>query len=48
MTEMIMSKEDILNEMSSLMYVEPKCDFEHAWNCAIDKAQEIIETGGKE
>ncbi|KKK53189.1 hypothetical protein LCGC14_3097280 [marine sediment metagenome] len=48
MTEMVMSKEDIIQEMEDLMYKEPKCDFEHIWNCTIDKCTEIIETGGKE
>ena len=45
---MVMSKEDILKEMDDLMYKEPKCDFEHIWNCAIDTTKEIVETGGKE
>jgi len=47
MTEMIMSQENILKEIGELMYKEPKCDFEHIWNCALDTAKEIIETGEK-
>ena len=47
MTKMIMSKEDITKEMDDLMYDKPTCDFEYIWNCAIDKAQEIIDTGGE-
>jgi len=29
---------NIGEEILGLIYQEPKCDFEHAWNCAIDKA----------
>ena len=43
----MMSQEDIINEMEELMYKNPKCDFEHAWNCGIGTAKEIIETGAE-
>ena len=29
-------------EIDGLMYDKPKCDFEHIWNCAIDKASDVI------
>jgi len=29
-------------EIDKLMYTPPKCDFEHAWNCALDKADECF------
>ena len=48
MARMVMSQEDILKEMEELMYSKPKCDFEHIWNSAIDKAMEIVETGAKD
>jgi len=48
MTKIVMSKEDVISEMEALMYNKPECDFEHIWNCAIDKCTEIIETSGEE
>ena len=34
--------ENIGKEILDLMYKEPKCDFEHTWNCAIDKAHDCL------
>lgn len=34
--------EKIGDEILELMYKEPKCDFEHTWNCAIDKAHDCL------
>ena len=34
--------ENIGKEILDLIYKEPKCDFEHAWNCAIDKAHDCL------
>ena len=36
------------NEITELIYTEPKCDFEHIWNSAIDKALEVIDSWKKD
>lgn len=42
------SKDKILkiieSEIEGLIYKKPKCDFEHIWNCAIDKSLEVVES----
>jgi len=40
--------DDLRNEVGDLVYGEPQCDFEHAWNCAIDKADECFNGWGEE
>lgn len=30
------------HELDILIYKEPKCDFEHIWNVALDKVSECI------
>ena len=35
-------REQIRKEIEDLMYKNPKCDFEHIWNCALDKADEVF------
>lgn len=37
---------NIKREIESLVYNDPKCDFEHAWNCALDKAAECCDGYG--
>lgn len=37
---MARTAKNIQREMEDLIYNPPKCDFEHAWNSAIDKASE--------
>ena len=39
-----MKKEEYVKEIEDLMYKEPKCDFEHAWNCALVQAANVIES----
>ncbi len=39
---------NIQDEIGTLMYKEPKCDFEHIWNSAIDKAQDCCNGYGAE
>jgi len=34
--------EGISNEIGNLIYENPKCDFEHIWNTAMDKALECF------
>ena len=34
--------EAIQGEIERLIYEEPKCDFEHIWNTAIDKVTECF------
>lgn len=36
--------ESTVKELEELMYSKPKCDFEHTWNCALDKAIELVES----
>lgn len=31
-------------QIDNLIYEEPKCDFEHTWNCAIEKANEVVQS----
>jgi len=35
--------ENIKKEIEFLMYDHPSNDFEHVWNCAIDKATECCD-----
>lgn len=30
------------DEILELMYKEPKCDFEHAWNCGVNAAHDCL------
>jgi len=32
----------VKEEIQELMYKEPKCSFEHAWNCAIEQAANCL------
>ncbi len=32
----------VRDEIEGLMYKNPKCDFEHIWNTALDKADECF------
>jgi len=32
----------VRKEIEDLMYENPKTDFEHIWNCALDKADECF------
>lgn len=32
----------VRQEIEDLMYEKPKCDFEHIWNTALDKADECF------
>ncbi|MEX1382621.1 hypothetical protein [Lutibacter sp.] len=34
----------IENDLEGLIYKEPKCDFEHIWNSAIDSAKQVCES----
>ena len=34
--------ENIDNEIEDLKYSKPKCDFEHIWNCALEKSQDCL------
>lgn len=34
--------EAVKEEIEDLIYEKPKCDFEHIWNTAIDKATECF------
>lgn len=34
--------EAVQSEIEALIYEDPKCDFEHIWNTAIDKATECF------
>jgi len=36
------------NEVTGLIYEEPKCDFEHIWNCAISSASDSINSWKKD
>lgn len=31
-------------DMEGLIYQEPKCDFEHIWNSAVDSCKQILES----
>lgn len=32
----------VKKEIEDLMYLEPKCDFEHAWNCGVNAAHDCL------
>ncbi len=39
---------NIQEEIERLIYPNPNCDFEHTWNCAIEKAAECCNGFGAE
>jgi len=34
--------ETLRQEIEQLAYLKPRCDFEHAWNCALDKVDDCF------
>lgn len=40
--------EAVKEEIKDLIYKSPRCDFEHIWNTAIDKAGECFNGFGDE